>query len=88
MLTAGQRNMLLVADRTRRAEVVAAVIGDVLDQGLATPLDIELAFRDARAETYLIAGDELAIVFGMPAWLAALKAAGVTPEDNRAKLAA
>jgi hypothetical protein len=52
-----------------------------------TPLDIETALRDADAQSYLIAGDKLSIVRGMPAMLLTLAADGVTSERNRAGLA-
>jgi len=42
------RNMLLVADRTRDLDVIAAVIEVVLTESPgATLLDVELCFRDA-----------------------------------------
>jgi hypothetical protein len=52
-----------------------------------TPLDIENALRDAGAQSYLIAGEQLSIERGMPAMLAALADAGVMVEQNRAALA-
>ena len=56
-----------------------------------TLLDVEAAFRDAAAHSYLIAspGNSFHVVSGdMPAMLAALAAAGVTAEQNQAALAA
>ena len=45
-------------------------------------------FRDADdAQSYLIAGERLSIVRGMPAMLLTLAEAGVTPEQNRVALA-
>ena len=46
-----------------------------------------MAFRDAGARAYVIAGPELTIVLGMGAWRAALGRASVSPEENRAALA-
>jgi hypothetical protein len=88
MITAEQRRTLLTADRTGINDVVSAMVADVLESKDATPLDVELAFRDAAAQSYLIAGSKLFIVRGVLAWIAALKSAGVTPQANRAALAA
>ena len=88
MITADQRHILLVVDRTQNVEAIAAMVDDVLaDNPLATPLDIETAFRAAAAHSYLIAdGDDFRIVIGMPAWRAALAEAGTSPDQNRAEL--
>ena len=86
-LTKQHRNMLLVADRTRDLDVIAAVIEVVLTESHATLLDIEIAFRDAACLTYLIANDEAPkIVLHMPAMLQALNELGITPEENRTRL--
>ena len=55
-----------------------------------TLLDIEIAFRDGGAYSYVIAGQGkmVQVVLGMKDWLAALKAAGLSPDANRAALAA
>ena len=50
--------------------------------------DVEIAFRDGGAHSYLITGETLSIVFGMQAMLAAVTAAGMTVKQNRAALAA
>ena len=50
--------------------------------------DVEIAFRDAGAHSYLIAGaNTFSIVIGMQAMLAAVTAAGMTVKQNRAALA-
>ena len=89
-ITVEQRQQLLVADRTRDIEVISHIVDDMLvEHPDVTPLDIEMCFRDAAAQTYLIAaGGTLSIVLGMPAWRDALNAAGVSPDQNRAALAA
>jgi len=55
-----------------------------------TLLDIELALRDGGAYSYVIAcqGKMVQVVLGMKDWLAAIKAAGLSPDANRAALAA
>ena len=53
-------------------------------------LDIETALRAAASQTYLVANSTTAgyqIVFGTPAWHAALADAGLTVEQNWAALA-
>ena len=86
-LTKQHRNMLLVADRTRDLDVIAAVIEVVLTESHATLLDIEIAFRDAACLTYLITnGEAPKIVLHMPAMLQALNELGITPEENRTRL--
>ena len=72
---------LLLADRSHDTAAIAAAIEVALrDNPNASLLEIEMAFRDLTTE-------RLEIVFGMPAMLAALAAAGMTPEENRAALA-
>ena len=81
--------MLLVADRTRNLDVIGEIIDDMMIDLVVTPMDIENALRDAAAQTYLIAHQgELEIVLGMPEWISALAQHGITPEQNRAALAA
>jgi hypothetical protein len=89
MITPHQRHKLLRADRTRDAGWIAAVIEDLLEVNpTATLLEVEQEFRDAGAKSYLVATPErFEIVFGLPAMLAAVGAAGMTPEENRAMLA-
>ena len=83
-----QRRRLLVADRSRNAGVVTAAITEVLAANPDADLfDVEIAFRDGGAHSYLIAGERLSIVFGMQAMLAAVTAAGMTVKQNRAALA-
>ena len=90
MLNPHQRRRLLVADRSGDAGVVTAAITEVLAANpYADPFDVEIAFRDARAQSYLIAGtNTFSIVLGMQAMLAAVTAAGMTVKQNRAALAA
>jgi hypothetical protein len=90
MITAEQRHQLEVADRTRDIDVIGIIVDDMLVETRATPIEIETALRDAAAQTYLIANDEgeISVVIGMKDWLNALEQNGVTPEQNRAALAA
>jgi len=79
-----------MADRTQDADWIAAVISNVLaSNGGATLLQIEIAFRDRAAQSYLVAGPGKfqVVTGGMPEMLAALTEAGLTPEANRAALA-
>ena len=47
--------------------------------------DVEMAFRDAAAQSHLIAaGAEFRIVHGAQAWIAKLAAAGMTAAKNLA----
>ena len=88
MLNPHQRRRLLAADRSRNAGVVTAAITEVLAANPDADLfDVEIAFRDGGAHSYLIAGERLSIVFGMQAMLAAVTAAGMTVKQNRAALA-
>jgi len=90
MITTRQRYQLLLADRTRDATWITATIEHLL---AADPtvnlLDIELALRDGGAYSYLIAcqGKMVQVMLGIEDWLAALKAAGLSPDANRAALA-
>ena len=88
MITPRQRHQLLLADISRDVDLVTTAVTEVLAANLdATLFDIEMAFRDAGARAYVIAGPELTIVLGMGAWCAALGRASVSPEENRAALA-
>ena len=89
-LSPKQRHALLAADRTRDVRVVAAIIADVLAANPDVNLfDVETAFRDGACATYLVVtADRFEVVIGMPAMLAAVAAAGMTPEQNRMALAA
>jgi len=89
VITDEQRHQLEVADRTRDLDVIGIIVDDMLVETLVAPLEIETALRDAAAQTYLIANQgEISIVLGMQNWLAALEQHGITPEENRAALAA
>jgi hypothetical protein len=86
MLNPHPRRRLLVADRSRHAGVSAAVTEVLAANPDADLFDVEIAFRDGGAHSYLIAGESLSIVFGMQAMLAAVTAAGMTVKQNRAAL--
>ena len=90
MITAKQRHQLEVADRTRDIDVIRIIVDDMLvEHPEVTPIEVETALRDARAQTYLIVNDgEISVVLGMQSWLNTLEQNGVTPEENRAALAA
>jgi hypothetical protein len=90
MITAKQRHQLEVADRTRDLDVIGIIVDDMLvEHPEVTPLDIETALRDAAARTYLVVKDgEVNVVLGMQDWLNALEQNGMTPDENRAALAA
>lgn len=85
-----QKHRLLMAGRTRDAAWITAVIENVLAADPTITLDeIEGAFRDAAATTYLVGtADRFEVVIGMPAMLAAIGAAGMTAAENLAALAA
>jgi hypothetical protein len=73
-LTADQRHVLLLADRPRDVGQITVVIEHVFA---------------VNSDANLIAGGAgLSIVFGFPAWRAALVAGGMTPAANRAMLTA
>ena len=56
MLNPHQRRRLLVADRSHDAGVVAAAVIEVLTANPNADLfDVEIAFRDAGAQAYVIA---------------------------------
>jgi hypothetical protein len=79
--------MLLVADRTRDVDVIAGVVDAVMAEGV-TAIEVETAFRDGAAQSYLIAaGDDVSIVLGMQEMLAATGEANMTPDANRQALA-
>jgi hypothetical protein len=80
MLTAAHRHQILLADRSRDVATVTAAVRDVLAANPLTTLpEIELALRDAAAQSYVIAdGADFRIVIGIAARLAALK-----PVDHR-----
>ena len=81
--------MLLVADRTRDVDVIAAIVDHVLTENPdATLLEIEMCFRDGAGHSYLIANGNPRIAIGMPTMITELALAGITPEQNRAALAA
>ena len=87
MISAADRHVLLVADRTRDPAVVTAMIESVMaDNPAVTLFEIEAALRDGAAQSYLIAGNPFEIVIGMAAWRAALGELGIEPEDNRETL--
>jgi hypothetical protein len=80
--------MLLVADRTRDVDVIAGVVDSVMAEGV-TAIEVETAFRDGAAQSYLIVdSDDVSIVLGMQEMLAAVGEANMTPDQNRQALAA
>lgn len=89
MLTAKQKQVLLLADRTKNLENVCKVINSILAENKdATLFDMEMAFREAAAQTYLVVNKEnkLHIVFGMTRWLEALSALTTDRDRNWATL--
>jgi hypothetical protein len=88
-LTAHQRRQLLLADRTADGPWIRSVIESVLEANeTANLLDVELAFRDAAAHTYVLAVDDgFEIVRGVLAWREVLRQAKMSPKQNRALLA-
>lgn len=89
VITPYQRNVLLAADRSRDVDVVYEAIGKVtLDNPFATLLDIEMTFRDAAANSYLILDKQgvLHIMIGMDAWHAELTRMKMDSADNWAGL--
>jgi hypothetical protein len=87
-LSLDQHHALLIAERSRDVDVITAIVAKVLAANPdATPLDIEMAFREGGSHVYLIAGSALSVVIGAPAWRAELDRAGLSPETNRIALA-
>jgi hypothetical protein len=90
-LDAKQHHKLLMADRTRDAAWITAVVEKLLAADPTITLaEVEGALRDAAADSYLIArpGKTFHVITGgMPAWRDALAEAGVTTAENRAALA-
>jgi hypothetical protein len=90
-LTADQRHVLFLADRSRDAGQITVVIEHALAANPDADLfDVELAFRDAACAAYVIAGPSKAfhvVTGGLSAMLAVLGAAGRSPLENRAVLA-
>lgn len=75
VITPHQRNALLLADRSREVEIVLREIEQVMvDNPFLTLLDIEMVFRNAAGNSYLVMDEDgtLTIVFGMQAWQQAL----------------
>ena len=88
-LSIQHRHAVLLADRTGDVGTITIVVIEVLAASLeTTPLEIETALRHGAAQSYLIAGERLSIVLGLPAMLHTLAASGSTPEQNRAALVA
>lgn len=75
MLTSKQKHVLLLADQTKDLRKVVDAINDVMAENQdATYLEIEMAFRDAAAKTYLVVNNEnkMVVLFGMQRWLETL----------------
>jgi hypothetical protein len=80
--------MLLVADRTKDVDVIAGVVDAVMAEGV-TAIDVETAFREGSAKSYLIIdGEDVSVVLGMKEMLAAVGEAKMTPDQNRQALVA
>ena len=76
-LSVQHRHAVLLADRTGDVGTITTVVTEVLAANPeTTPLEIETALRAAGAQSYLIAGERLSIVRGMPAMLLTLAAVG------------
>jgi hypothetical protein len=86
MLDPKQKHRLLMADRTRDAAWITAVVENMLAADPTVTLaEVEAALRDAAAQAYVIGSPgKFSIVIGMPAMLAAVGAAGVTAAEKRA----
>lgn len=84
-ITARHRHMLEVADRTRDLDVIAGIVDTVHAEDVGY-FEIEQAFRDSGAQSYLIAGDPVAIVLGIKEMLEIINEQGSTPDENRARL--
>jgi hypothetical protein len=92
MLSSRHRRQLLKAERTQHVGTITAAIDAILkDEPTATPLDVEMVFREATTNTYLIATDrpgEYLICFGgLANLLAQLALVETTLQTNRAALA-
>ena len=91
--TPKQRHKLVMADRTRDETWITVMIEDLLAANPQTTLlEIDQEFRDAGAQTHLIATPGTAagveVVLGELAFRRRVAAAGMTAEQNRAALAA
>jgi hypothetical protein len=87
-----QRHKVLMADRTRDAAWITAVIENVLTADPTVTLaEVETAFRDAGGSAYVVARRDMptgfTIAIGMPAWRSALDRAGLSVQANRDALA-
>ena len=89
-----ETSLLDIETALRHADRQAYLVPNITEALAANPetslLDIETALRAAASQTYLVANSTTAgfqIVFGMPAWHAALADAGMTVEQNWAALA-
>jgi hypothetical protein len=83
-----QHHKLLMAERSRDVATITEAIEAVIAVSPETTLlEIDQVFRDAGSPVYLVAKPELTVAIGMPAWIAALAAAGLSPEANRQALA-
>jgi hypothetical protein len=84
-----QRHKLLMADRTRDAAWITAAIQHQMAADSTVTLDeVEAAFREAAANSYLIAcPGKFEVVIGVQVWIAELDRLGRTPGQNRQALA-
>ena len=91
-LSPKQRHKLVMADRTHDAAWITVVIEDLLAANPETTLlEIDQEFRDAAAQTYLVAMPGTAsgfeVVLGEYSFRRRLAAAGMTLAQNRTALA-
>jgi hypothetical protein len=84
MISARHRHMLEVADRTRDVDVIGAIVDGVIEEGVSA-FEIEQAFRDCGAQSYLIA-EPFSVVLGIKEMLDVINEQGITPDENRARL--
>jgi predicted PhzF superfamily epimerase YddE/YHI9 len=87
-----KRRDLLKAERSHNDETIAAAINEAIEASApdATFLDAEMAFRDAGAQTFLVAVNDhgtVKICHSVTDMLAELDKAGRTPAQNRKALA-
>jgi len=91
MITAKQRQQLILADQTGDTVWINAVVEQMLATNpTVTPVEVETAFRDGAARSYLIVGPDktLRVITGdPPTMLEALAEAGMTVEQNLRALA-
>jgi hypothetical protein len=89
MLTPKQKHALLLADRTKDLRIVVDAINEVMAENPnASYLDVEMTFRDAAAQTYLVVNNEnkMIILFGISKWLETLAELELDAGENWIRL--